>query len=173
MKKLQKEASRWEDPVDRLKRDGDLPYDAFVSFRLDQVSTLLERQWSRIVRGEADISLSEWRMLAVLQGGPRLFSDLVDATGINKGLCSRSATRLQQLNFVQAEPVFEDARRVVLALTAKGMRLVEKIKPKAVERQSVLLSALTAAERRALYKAFGKLTAAAQAFNAPDGEQDC
>jgi len=66
------------------------------------------------------VSLSEWRILAMLQEGPSTFARLVDATGVNKAPPHRSARELEQLHLVKISDTPDDARSTTLNLTSSG-----------------------------------------------------
>lgn len=160
-------AGTWIDPLAQLESDQGLPFDQFVTFKVNQLSMAFERQWTRFMRDKAGVSLSEWRILATLAGqGPLSFARLVDATGINKSLCSRSTRVLQDNALIVASETPGDARSITLELTASGRRLVAQMRPLALQRQRLLLQALTTAERRALYASIGKLQMAAHGWEA-------
>lgn len=160
----------WTDPLDAIERGESLPFEQFVTFQINQLSTAFERQWTRFMREKAGVSLSEWRLLATLDGhGPLPFARIVDALGIDKALCSRSAQSLLSQGLLNSEPTPGDARSLTLSLTRKGIRLVSQVRPHALRRQRLLLSALAPQERQALYSAIHKLKAAAQAWERDPG----
>jgi DNA-binding MarR family transcriptional regulator len=152
---------RWTDPLQALQADGALPVERFVTFQINQLSTAFERQWTRLMRDRAGVSLSQWRILAMLDAGPDTFARLVEGIGIDKALMSRSTRDLEALGLVSVGPSAEDSRSLTLALTVKGRRLLARMMPVAARRQQHLLSALTAEERRVFYAAVEKLKAAA------------
>lgn len=159
--------THWEDPLDVLSETGSLPVDQFVTFRVNQLSSAFERQWTRSMRDEAGVSLSEWRIMAMLQSGPHTFARLVDLTEINKALVHRSTRSLSTLGLVDITDTPSDARSTTLSLTSKGRRLLNKIRPLAIARQKHFLSALSAQERQTLYRALDKLRTAAHRWDAP------
>lgn len=151
----------WQDPLQSLEADGRLPVECFVTFQINQLSTVFERQWTRMVREQAGISLSQWRILAMLDGGAKGFARLVEAIGMDKALMSRSTRELEAAGLVNVAPAPDDARSLLLSLTAKGRRLLARMMPLAAQRQQQLLSALSADERRMFYGVIDKLKDAA------------
>lgn len=113
------------------------------------------------MREEVGVSLSGWRILAMLRNGPSTFARLVDSTEINKALLHRSAKELEQSHLVKIADTPGDARSITLSLTPKGQKLLDKVLPLALERQKHFLSVLTPSERETLYRAIGKLRNAA------------
>lgn len=156
----------WKDPLEQLEETGALPVEMFLTFRVNQLSSAFERQWSRSMRDEAGVSLGEWRIMAMLQAGPQTFARLVELTEMNKALAHRSAKALAELQLVQITDTPEDARSTTLALTGKGRKLFAEIRPIALARQKAFLSALTAQERRTFYVVLQKLRTAAHAWGA-------
>lgn len=151
----------WSDPLEQLTAEGALPVDRFVTFKVNQLSTAFERQWTRFMHEKAGVNLSQWRILAILRGGPATFARVVEMTGMNKALMTRSTRELQALRLLAITDTPGDARSITLSLAAKGERVLSQVLPLALERQRRLLSSLTPAERRVFYAAIDKLHLAA------------
>lgn len=151
----------WQDPLEQLEKTGSLPVETFLTFRVNQLSTAFERQWSRFMREEAGVSLSEWRILAMLEDGPSTFARLVDVTGVNRALLHRSAHALAKLDLVNITDTPGDARSTTLSLTPASRKLLKKVQPLALARQKHFLSILTRQERQVLYGVINKLRLAA------------
>jgi DNA-binding MarR family transcriptional regulator len=162
---------KWKDPLEALEKAGRLPVEMFLTFRVNQLSNAFERQWSRYMRKKAGVSLSEWRILAMLQHGPSTFARLVEATDVNKALLHRSAHSLAKLELISITDTPGDARSTTLALTAQGAGLLDDVGPRALARQKHFLSVLTTHERETLYTALNKLRTAAQTWD-EEGEED-
>lgn len=165
MRRTPTDSETWSDPLQALQADGRLDVERFVTFQVNQLSTAFERQWTRVMRDRAGISLSQWRILAMLETGPEVFSRLVDAIGIDKALMSRSTRGLEALDLIKVAPTPEDARSLTLSLTPKGRRLLARMMPLASQRQQRLLSSLTEEERRCFFRAVTKLKAAANEWD--------
>ncbi|OZI71306.1 MarR family winged helix-turn-helix transcriptional regulator [Bordetella genomosp. 12] len=151
----------WLDPLAQLDAGGVLPVEDFLTFRVNQLSAAFERQWTRFMREQAGVSLSEWRILAMLKDGSSTFARLVDGTGVNRALLHRSARALEALNLVTITDTPGDARSTTLTLTGAGKKLLAKVLPLALERQRHLLGVLSPDERQTLYRVIGKLRDAA------------
>jgi len=159
------EATQWQDPLEQLEHSGSLPVDLFLTFRVNQLSSAFERQWTRYMRDRAGVSLSEWRIMAVLQSGSQTFARVVELTEVNKALVHRSAKSLSELGLIAITDTPGDARSTTMALTRRGQALIAKIRPLALARQRHFLGVLTAKERRLLYVAMDKLRAAANEWD--------
>ncbi|GAA4338517.1 MarR family transcriptional regulator [Variovorax defluvii] len=170
MRSALSEARPWRDPLELLEEAGSLPVEMFLTFQVNQLSSAFERQWSRSMRDKAGVSLSEWRIMAILHAGPQTFARLVELTEVNKALVHRSAKALAELQLIEITDTPGDARSTTLGLTGKGQRLFGKIRPMALARQRFFLSALTAQERKMFYGSLQKLRAAAHEWEAdPEG----
>ena len=151
----------WQDPLDHLEKTGTLPVELFLTFRVNQLSTAFERQWTRFMKEAAGVNLSEWRILAWLDEDPSTFARLVEATGVNKALLHRSAQALAALGLVKIGDTPGDARSTTLSLTQKGHKLLDKVRPLALARQKHFLDVLTPRERQMIYAVLEKLRGAA------------
>lgn len=157
------------DPMDQLEDGKALPIDQFVTFKINQLSMAFERQWTRYMREQVGLSLAEWRIVATLSGPERLtFAQVVAATAMNKSLCSRCVTTLQEQRLIEVVSTPGDSRSLTLSLTASGRRLVARLRPVVLSRQRMLLGALSRQERVSLYSALDKLHAAAAHWDAGD-----
>lgn len=161
----------WNDPLTQLEETGSLPVEMFLTFRVNQLSSAFERQWSRSMRDKAGVSLSEWRILAILQAGPQTFARMVELTEVNKALAHRSAKALSELQLIEITDTPGDGRSTTLSLTGKGRQLFRKIQPFALARQKTFLDALTSQERRIFYVVLQKLRTAAHDWDAAHEEQ--
>ncbi|MCK9511763.1 MAG: MarR family winged helix-turn-helix transcriptional regulator [Pigmentiphaga sp.] len=156
----------WQDPLEQLEASADLPLELYLTFRVNLLSNVFERQWSRFLRESAGVSLSEWRIIAMLQNGPSTFARLVEATDVNKGLLHRSARSLEELGIITIGATPGDARSTTLTLTKAGRQLLNRVRPLTLERQRHFLSVLEPQERQALYAAVDKLREAAAQWDA-------
>lgn len=162
----------WHDPLDLLVDADSLPVEHFLTFKVNQLSTTFERQWTRVMREQVGLTLSQWRILAMLHQGRSTFARMVHMTGINKAIVSRTIRELESLALITVEATPDDRRSLTLALTDEGGQLLRKVQPMAICRQQRLLSALTATERRTLYVALEKLARAASVWEVEEPEGD-
>lgn len=160
----------WQDPANSIEETGALAVDLFVTYKINQLSSAFERQWTRVMREKAGVSLSEWRILAVLHDGAATFARIVEATGVNKALASRSMHQLEELELVNISDTPGDARSITLTLTGKGKKLLDNVLPVALQRQAHLLSVLTPNERKVLYAVIDKLKDAASEWDDASGK---
>lgn len=145
-----------------------LPYHDFLTARINLVSLALERQWTRYLREQVELTLAEWRMLVTVgRFGALTFGEVVDIVGLDKALASRAARTLLARRLVVREAVRGNRRTFLLRLTALGSDMLRHMAPSVLHRQRHLAATLTAQEREALGNALDKLAAAAASWRAP------
>lgn len=135
-----------------------LELERFLPYRLsvltNRVSSAIARQYSE----RFDLSIPEWRVMAVLGGAAGLSAGEVAArTAMDKVQVSRAIARLVEQKRIQRVADGEDARVTRLSLTAKGRAVYDEIVPLALSLEDVLLQALSPAERAMLDKVMAKL----------------
>ncbi len=135
-----------------------LNLDTFLPYRLsvlsNRVSDAIARQYSE----RFDLSIPEWRIIAVLgQTADLSAREVARRTAMDKVQVSRAVTTLVAARRVARSEDGEDARVVRLALTAKGRAIYEEVAPLALHLESLLLSSLSAQERITLQNLMHKL----------------
>lgn len=143
-----------------LDLERHVPY--FFTF----ISSGLARGASRLYRKHFKIGITEWRIMAVLAGTPHINANQVCASiAMDKAAVSRSLRALEKMKLVKLTQVQNDNRSKTIELSAAGLKLHDKIIELALERERVLLSALTAAEREDFIRSLRKLRAAVTDVN--------
>mgnify|MGYP001554489842 CR=1 FL=1 len=135
-----------------------LNLDTFLPYRLsvlsNRVSDAIARQYSE----RFDLSIPEWRIIAVLGQTPNLSAgDVARRTAMDKVQVSRAVTSLVASKRLARSEDGEDARIVRLSLTAKGRSIYEEVAPLALHLEGLLLSSLSSQERAALQALMLKL----------------
>lgn len=143
--------------------EQELPHiDQFLTYRMNILSSLLNRQVERFLSQQFDMSLPDWRIVANLGATQDLsVRDLARQTQMDKALVSRATARLVKRGLVSTRPDQKDGRLVVLALTEAGKQLYQTIMPAAWQHQQQSFACLSEQEQQALNKALEKLTAVA------------
>ena len=143
--------------TDRLVLEKFLPYR--LSILSNRVSRAIAARYARAF----DLSIPEWRVIAVLGRQPGLTAkDIAEATEMDKVAVSRAVARLVAAKRVGAAPDPKDARRQLLSLTAAGANVHARIAPVALECEQRLLAALEPRERAQLDVLIDRLSAAAK-----------
>lgn len=148
--------SRPNSPAERLVLEQFLPY------RLSILSNRVSRAIAARYAEAFDLSIPEWRVIAVLGRRPGLTAkEICEATEMDKVAVSRAVARLVCAKRVAAHADRNDARRQILTLTQSGSAVHAKIAPVALACERKLLAALDAEERATLDGLIDRLLSAA------------
>jgi len=150
-------AKRKPTPADLLVLENFLPY------RLSVLSNRVSRAIAARYAKAFDLTIPEWRVIAVLGRRPGLTAkEIAEATEMDKVAVSRAVAKLVAKRRVQAKPDAQDARRQLLTLTAQGEGVHARIAPIALASEQRLLTALDARERAQLEGLLDRLLDAAR-----------
>ena len=139
-----------------------LPLQQFLTYKLSRVQAKLNAQANAMLRDYAGLTLSQWRVLALIGGaGQTRLSDLVKSSALDKGLLSRNIKILTKSELICAKQDDLDQRVQDLTLTQKGQSVFEKVLPKMRKRQQHLRESLSSNELDVLFKVLDKLELAA------------
>jgi DNA-binding MarR family transcriptional regulator len=105
-------------------------------------------------RGQGDVLFTLRRSGAPYRLSP---SRLAESTLVSTGTMTNRLDRLEKLGLVERIPNPEDRRGMDVALTKKGLKLVDEAVGRHVEREQEMLAPLTARERKQLAELFRKL----------------
>ena len=145
-----------------------LDLDTFLPYRLsvlsNRVSDAIALQYSK----RFNLSIPEWRIIAVLGQTPDLSAREVAArTAMDKVQVSRAVTSLVSSKRLARSEDAKDARISRLALTAKGRAIYEEVAPLALHLESLLLANFSAQECAALKALMHKLDRQVSLLGAP------
>lgn len=129
-----------------------------LTYRIARLQARLNAQATELLKTHADISLSEWRVLAVMSN-PDVTTqkDVLEAMGLDKGQVSRTLKRLETRQLIIMTSSTGDQRKRHVALSPKGQDLVQMILPIMKRRQAHLQSDLSAEEVNQLFELLNKL----------------
>jgi len=141
--------------------------EAFLPYRLSLLSNTVSQGISTAYRRIYGLSVTEWRVIAILGRFPGLTASEVMARGaMDKVAVSRAVNRLQERGLVVRSPHSDDRRRMPLRLTAAGGEpLFREVVPKALAYERELLAALSEDELARLKRVLAKLQDAADSLN--------
>jgi DNA-binding MarR family transcriptional regulator len=149
-------AKRKPTPAELLVLEDFLPY------RLSILSNRVSRAIAERYAKAFDLSIPEWRIIAVLGRRPGLTAtEIAEATEMDKVAVSRAVARLTAARRLRASADASDARRQRLTLTREGESVHARIAPMALASEQRLLAALDARERRDLDALIDRLLSAA------------
>jgi DNA-binding MarR family transcriptional regulator len=138
-------AKRKPAPADLLVLEDFLPY------RLSILSNRVSRAIAARYATAFDLTIPEWRIIAVLGRRPGLTAkEIAEATEMDKVAVSRAVAKLVESKRVAARADREDARRQILSLTPQGESVHARIAPIALTSEERLLSSFSTREREQL-----------------------
>ena len=141
----------------------ELHLEQFLTYRLNVLSNMLNRQMERFYKQRFGVSLPDWRVLANLGRFQDMsVRDLAAHSQMDKALVSRTVARLVKRGLVTSRPDASDGRLVALSLTTAGQAMYEAIIPLARKRQQRLMNCLDSYEQQAINSALDKLIKAAK-----------
>lgn len=152
--------------LDTKKRLLDLA--RFLPYRLSVLTNRVSNAIARTYAERFDLTIPEWRVMAVLGGLSNLSAgEVAQRTAMDKVQVSRAIARLTVKKRVQRSVDIADARVARLSLSAKGRAIYDEIAPLALALEDVLRDALTPAERAGLDLILAKLERQAVLLGAP------
>ena len=118
-----------------------------LAYRLHVVANTISRSAAARYRREFDVTLGEWRTIALLAGyGPLGLNQLARQSGVDRGQISRIVAGLTERNFVTGTHDLK-GKPVSLSLTPKGRKLFQGLFDAALDRDEIFIGALSAKER--------------------------
>ena len=144
-------------PAERLILERFLPYR--LSILSNRVSRAIAARYARTF----NLTIPEWRIIAVLGRRPGLTAkEVAEATEMDKVAVSRAVAKLVAAKRVSAEVHDNDGRATSLTLTGQGETLHARIAPIALDAERRLLATLNSSERRQFDALIDRLLGAAR-----------
>ena len=138
----------------------------FLPYRLSLLSNTVSEGISATYRKQYGLSVTEWRVVAILGRFPGLTaSEVMERGAMDKVPVSRAVNKLQEKGLVDRNPHSEDRRRLPLELTQTGKKMFRDIVPKALSYEQRILDALSGDELSRLNRLIQKLQASAEEVN--------
>ena len=135
----------------------------FLPYRLSILSNRVSRAIAARYAKTFDLTIPEWRIIAVLGRRPGLTAkEVAEATEMDKVAVSRAVAKLVAAKRVSADVHDDDGRAQSLTLTAQGEALHARIAPIALDAERRLLANLGAKERLQLDALIDRLLGAAR-----------
>lgn len=169
-KPRQRSPSRNLCPWLTLSRTGSsLSVEDFLTFRITRLSNALRTNLTKRYLDEFNLSLPEWRLLAlVARFAPMRFSEVTLRSSMDKGQVSRTLrvmakrglTKMKIIRRLGSRSTEALAAPVMVSPTSRGRTLYRAVLPIARRRQAEMLLTLSKGERLALDSTLAKLSAA-------------
>ncbi|MEP6897075.1 MAG: MarR family winged helix-turn-helix transcriptional regulator [Rhodanobacter sp.] len=145
-------------PAHPTAEHAPLQLEHFLPYRLSILSNTISQAIAEDYQRRYDISVTEWRVMAVLARFEGLSArQVADRTAMDKVAVSRALARLVEAGRVSRSTHDDDKRRSVLGLTEAGWTMHDEVAPMARAREREVLAKLDAEEQRWLTRILDKL----------------
>lgn len=136
-----------------------------VSYRVSRAAGLMSRSAALRFRRESDVSLGEWRTIALLAASPAMsLMQLARESGLDKAQTSRVVTSLIARGLVTRCPSPAGRRAVELNLSEEGQQRYAALIEAARERDHAFRAALSDEQLTVLLEALDILSRTAKGF---------
>lgn len=150
-------------------RHAPLELEHFLPYRLSILSNTVSQTIAADYQQRYDLSMTEWRVMAVLARFDGLSArQVAERTAMDKVAVSRALARLVHAGRVDRATHDDDKRRSVLGLTEAGWAMHDDVAPMARQCERELLARLDPAEQQALTRILDKLMATASTIAPED-----
>jgi len=130
----------------------------FLPYRLSVLSNKVSRAIADGYEERFQLSLAEWRVMAVLGGEPELSAgEVADRTAMDKVAVSRAVKKLLDTGRITRSFSPQDKRRSVLILSESGAEIYEQIVPIALGFEEKIYEMLSTEEQTQLNQLLDKL----------------
>jgi len=130
----------------------------FLTFRINLLYRLLDRQLKKMLAQHHDLSIAEWRVLGQLAtNSPTTVRGIAARTYMAKSQISRAAAALVRTGYALRRKDSDDERSAVFAITKSGKKKYEIVMGMNRERQRRLIAQLEPKERRVMFDAVERL----------------
>lgn len=123
----------------------------FLPYRLAVLANVLGSAIATSYEDRFNISIPEWRIIAVLTRYPGLSArEVAEKTSMDAVAVSRAVSKLLKAGRIRRGVAADDRRRSVLHVSSTGAVVYREVAPVALEYERILLESLSAPERSAL-----------------------
>ncbi|HET8941661.1 MAG TPA: MarR family winged helix-turn-helix transcriptional regulator [Rudaea sp.] len=141
-----------------MSEHAPLELEHFLPYRLSVLSNTISQEIARDYQQRFDLSVTEWRVMAVLARFESLSArDVAQRTAMDKVAVSRALARLVESGRVIRRTHAGDKRKSILRLSARGWKIHATVAPLARAHEAQLLAKLDVAERTWLQRILDKL----------------
>ncbi len=140
--------------------------EAFLPYRLSLLSNTVSEGIASDYRSHHSLSVTEWRVLAILGRFPGLTASAVtDRGAMDKVAVSRAVSKLEDKGMLLRTTHTRDRRCVTLTLSRQGVSLFNAVIPGAIAYEQRLLESLEPEERAMLNTLLERLQRQAHRLN--------
>ena len=136
-----------------------LDLDSFVPYRLSVLTNRVSGAIARHYSERFDLSVPEWRVIAVLGQAPGLSArEVAKRTAMDKVQVSRAVQSLLAAKRLTRTAHLQDGRVAHLSLSARGQTIYDEVVPLALSLERQFLSVLGPGEQKSLDTLLTKLS---------------
>ncbi len=136
----------------------ELRLEGFLPYRLSNLAERISQALSLIYAEQFDLTIAQWRILAWLQQeGTLTAKRICQLTAMDKARVSRAVSQLLSRTLIQRRRDSEDQRTLWLSLAPAGQALLDEVIPRALDWEAQLVTILSAAEYRDLFRLLAKV----------------
>ncbi len=140
-----------------------LELETFLPYRLSVLSNTLSQAIAKVYEKRFDLSVTEWRAMAVLGYRSDISArEVAERTAMDKVAVSRAVARMLKKGLIERGTARHDKRQSVLRLSEEGWKIYDQVAPLALEHEQSLLAHLDAEERQWLTRILDRLWKAEQ-----------
>ncbi|MCH9696372.1 MAG: MarR family transcriptional regulator [Gammaproteobacteria bacterium] len=148
--------------------DDELRLESFLPYRLAVLSNTVSTTVARAYDKRFNVSIPEWRVIAVLGRFPGLSAvEVAERTMMDKVAVSRAVTKLIKNGRIDREFADADKRRSILNLSEDGKQLHDEIAELALQFERDLLNGFSEEELQQLHMTMERLLASARLIGNP------
>ena len=152
--------------VERPDQGRVLALEDFLPYRLSLLTNTLSRTLAAHYAARFALTAPEWRVMAVLGRFPDISAgEVCRLTAMDKVTISRAVNRLGRAGRLERRPDPGDRRRAVLALSAAGHSVYQRLIPAVRAYESALLAALSTDDAGRLDRVLARLQRRAEALS--------
>ena len=138
---------------------SELDLDAFIPYRLSVLTNHVSSAIARHYSDRFNLSIPEWRVMAVLGQSPGLSArQVAERTAMDKVQVSRAVQSLLAARRLTRTAHSRDGRITHLSLSAKGRQIYDQVVPLALSLERQFRSVLNAGEEKSLDLLLSKLS---------------
>ncbi|MEL7310121.1 MAG: MarR family transcriptional regulator [Pseudomonadota bacterium] len=146
-----------------------LALEDFLPYRLSILSNTVSGTIASAYDRRFNLSIPEWRVMAVVARSPGLSAAQVAArTLMDKVAVSRAVAKLLKQGRITREFADQDKRRSILNLSADGREVYEMVVPMALKLEADLLEGFTTEEIETLNLLLDRMLARMRMLGAPE-----
>jgi DNA-binding MarR family transcriptional regulator len=140
--------------------------DSFLPYRLSVLTNRVSAAIARHYSSRFDLSIPEWRVMAVLGETPGLSArEVAERTAMDKVQVSRAVQSLLAARRLTRSADKDDGRMMRLSLSERGLAIYREVVPLALRLEQEFLSVLSDKERAAFEAILAKLAASVNSLS--------